>query len=97
MSPTLLERLRSWTETGIAASPHVARREICESADEIERLRVELIKAWDCVNQLRRAAEDLEHSLAAAINPLAAGRGPRTGLLEPRSHLAPRQPLELSD
>ena len=84
MSPTLLERLRSWTETGIAASPHVACREIGESADEIERLRVELIKAWDCVNELRRAARSLEHSLAAAITPSPPGEdlGPGSSSLE---------------
>jgi hypothetical protein len=68
MSPTLLERLRSWTESGIAAAPHLACREICESADEIERLRVELIKAWDCANGLRHGAQSLEHVIAAAIS-----------------------------
>ena len=74
MSPTLLERLRSWTETGIAAAPHIACREIRESADELARLRVELIKAWDCVNELRRGAQNLEQSLAAAINPAPSGQ-----------------------
>jgi hypothetical protein len=84
MSPTLLERLRSWTETGIAAAPHIAGREIRESADEIARLRVELIKAWDCVNELRRGAQNLEHSLAAAINPAPPGEdlGPSHASLE---------------
>ncbi len=77
MSPTLLERLRSWTEIGIAASPHFACREIRESADEIERLRVELIKAWDYVNELRHGAQNLEHVIAAAIN------------LSPPDHLGP--------
>ncbi|HET7841702.1 MAG TPA: hypothetical protein VFM21_08855 [Terriglobia bacterium] len=68
MSPTLLERLRSWTEAGIAASPYLARRELCESADEIERLRVELIKAWDYANELRQGVQNLQHLIAAAIN-----------------------------
>jgi len=69
MSPLLLlERLRSWTETGIAASPHQACREIRESADEIERLRVELIKLWDCVNELSRRAQNVERLIAAAIH-----------------------------
>jgi len=68
MGPTLLvERLRSWTETGIAASPQQACREIRESADEIERLRVELIKVWDCVNELRRRTQNVERLIVAAI------------------------------
>jgi len=96
MSPTLLERLRSWTETGIAAAPHIACREIRESADAIARLRVELIKAWDCVEELRRGVQNLEHSLAAAINPAPPGPGARRAR-EPRSGLAAPLPLELSD
>ncbi|HYX75136.1 MAG TPA: hypothetical protein VE819_10675, partial [Steroidobacteraceae bacterium] len=83
---------RSWTETGIAASPHVACREICESADEIQRLRLALIKAWDCVNELRRAAQNLEHSLAAAINhsPPAQDLGPGSASLEVALHRGSR-------
>ncbi len=68
MSPTLLERLRAWTEAGIAASPGLVLREIGESADELERLRIELIKVWGSANELRHAAQRLEQVIAATID-----------------------------
>jgi len=90
MSPALLlERLRSWTETGIAASPHYACREIRESADEIERLRVELIKVWDGVNELRRRAQNLERLIAAAIQSSDQNLDRGCSHLEMSLHSAP--------